>query len=186
MRCIWGRVGIVPLNRLVEPDPRHVECIAYANHPRACVSAYLRGENLSPGDRLQEGIDKSIGFGIWEWRDIITGASWEPYGGLRAYYANAQTRNDTGPRPAAVEYLLGDDGTSPPSEYCNAARPSAGDHTGRLRALWVSTGAVHAGTGDIYKRTYSWRADQVERQYTCLLTRRHSSRFFSHSPVARP
>src|SRR5687768_12109310 len=65
-----------------------------------------------------------------------------------------------------------------PSHHCDTARPStnSSDHTGRLRALWVSNTSLNDTanlSGQIYKRTYTWAADQVKVQDTCLLTNSH-------------
>ncbi len=93
---------------------------------------------------------------------MISDIQWEPYGGLRSYLA--------GTTPATrVEYLKGGDGHSTPGSPCSMSRPidSSNDRTGRLRALWVST---NAGTsGDAYRRGYTWRADQLVQEDTCLL-----------------
>jgi RHS repeat-associated protein len=99
---------------------------------------------------------------------LISNVLWEPYGGLRGY----QITHPGSSTMSTVEYLLGDDGTKAPNA-CPSAAPDAAksDHTGRLRGLWVSTGAQPAGsaTGDIYTRTYTWQADQVVRTDSCTL-----------------
>ncbi|NNC03988.1 hypothetical protein HJC10_14175 [Corallococcus exiguus] len=102
---------------------------------------------------------------------LVSKVAWEPFGGLRGYQINplpAQTR------PVAVEYALGDDGTQAPSG-CSAAFPSAtnSDLTGRVRSLRVYRDDFNPGStfndGGIYKRTYTWNADQVVRTDTCVL-----------------
>jgi RHS repeat-associated protein len=100
---------------------------------------------------------------------VLTNIAWEPFGGLRGYQLNPPSA------PAlevAVEYAQGDDGSVPPAD-CSVGFPSMfnSDRTGRLRSLRVSTGPFipGAGSGDIYKRTYTWKADQVVRTDTCLL-----------------
>jgi len=106
------------------------------------------------------------------WADggtVIQGAVWEPYGGLRGY----EVDSDGG--KVGVEYMLGDDGTSPP-DGCPSSAPDtvSPDHTGRLRGLWVTRGEFTAGsphTGNkLYTRTYTWQADQVAEIDTCLLS----------------
>ncbi|WP_395847605.1 RHS repeat-associated core domain-containing protein [Cystobacter fuscus] len=104
----------------------------------------------------------------WTTRRLLSNVTWEPYGGLRGY-----TLNQPGASGAmTVEYGLGDDGSVLPAG-CSTSFPSAAnsDLTGRLRSLRVSSGSVAmgAGTGDIYQRTYTWKADQVVRTDTCLL-----------------
>ena len=74
---------------------------------------------------------------------------------------------------SGVEYFLGDDSAVTPSSGCPSSAPSSSssDHTGRIRALWVSTGTFSAGSGNgaTYKRTYTWQADQLREEDTCLL-----------------
>ncbi|MCP3168876.1 RHS repeat-associated core domain-containing protein [Myxococcus qinghaiensis] len=102
-----------------------------------------------------------------EERTVLSNIAWEPLGGLRGY----QVHHSNG-GASAVEYALGDDGSVTPSG-CAAAFPSStsSDLTGRLRSLRVSSGAFVAGSGagNIYKRSYTWQADQVARIDTCLL-----------------
>ncbi|HEX8537281.1 MAG TPA: RHS repeat-associated core domain-containing protein, partial [Cystobacter sp.] len=104
----------------------------------------------------------------WTTRRLLSTVTWEPYGGLRGYTLTHPTTAQT----STVEYGLGDDGSVPPAG-CSTSAPSAtnSDLTGRLRSLRVSSGSVAmgAGTGDIYQRTYTWKADQVVRTDTCLL-----------------
>ena len=68
--------------------------------------------------------------------------------------------------PFAVDYLLGDNSSQPPSSQCPSSAPGSSDYTGRVRGLWASTG--DAGTGDIYKRTWTWNADVISQTDTCL------------------
>jgi RHS repeat-associated protein len=100
---------------------------------------------------------------------LVSHIIWEPFGGLRGYQLNSPTPTGSS---RSVEYALGDDGSVPPSD-CDVGFPSPGlsDQTGRLRSLRVSSGEFvpGAGSGDIYKRTYTWKADQVARIDTCLL-----------------
>jgi RHS repeat-associated protein len=104
----------------------------------------------------------------WASLPIINSVIWEPYGGLRGY----QISHPGSSTVSTIEYMLGDDGTVAPSA-CPVNPPSAtsSDHTGRLRGLWVSSGSQAPGvaTGDIYKRTYTWKADQVASTDSCLL-----------------
>jgi len=90
---------------------------------------------------------------------IVSDVQWEPYGGLRSYQVTAG-----GTQPARlVEYLPGDNAATP---GCPATRPTAVDATGRLRGLWVSS---LGRSGDLFKLTYTWQADQVAQTDTCLL-----------------
>jgi RHS repeat-associated protein len=113
--------------------------------------------------------DLDIG-GTVSTQTLLSQIQWEPYGGLRAYEAEA-IANASGQQQTAVEYLLGDNGSSAVSTQCNQSRPVApGDATGRLRGLWVSAHALDGtGTGDIFKRSYQWSADQLVTQASCLL-----------------
>ena len=103
---------------------------------------------------------------------LLSSVSWEPYGGLRGYQVNSPTVSTT---HASVEYLLGDNSTVATMTSCPGSRPSSpsSDHSGRLRALWVSTGAYTpsspTGTGNILGRQYTWRGDQLVSQAGCLL-----------------
>jgi RHS repeat-associated protein len=105
--------------------------------------------------------------GTIELHRMVSDVVWEPYGGLRGYQLLPPHGG-----PIAVEYALGDDGSVAPGD-CGAGFPAVAtsDLTGRLRALWVSHGRFTpgVGSGDIYKRAYTWKADQVARIDTCLL-----------------
>lgn len=103
----------------------------------------------------------------WQTVAVVRNVVWEPYGELRGY----QLTHPTSGTVSTVEYLLGDDGTLAPTG-CPTAPPSTStsDHTGRLRALWVSTDthSPGTGTGDIFKATYTWKADQLTQESTCI------------------
>lgn len=105
---------------------------------------------------------------------LLTNITWEPFGGLRGYQINAPTNISSA--SASVEYLLGDNSSVSTMTSCSSPpRPSGStsDQTGRLRALWVSTGSYSpyspTGTGNIFARQYSWQGDQLTSQATCLL-----------------
>jgi len=117
----------------------------------------------------------------------ISAVTWEPYGALRGYQIN----HPDGPT-SAIEYMLGDDSSTAPSagSECPASAPDPGsgsDHTGRLRALRVSSGAFDPGVsnGHIYKRTYTWTADQVARIDTCVLDAGVRTETFSYDQMLR-
>jgi RHS repeat-associated protein len=110
----------------------------------------------------------------WQgWVDVVRKIEWEPYGALRGYelaYTNGPT--------AGLEYHLGGTGSSLPTTGSScptlATVLSGGsDYTGRLRAVWLSNGNYVKGstsaTGDLYKRIYTWAADQVARVDTCTI-----------------
>lgn len=106
------------------------------------------------------------------WADggtVIQGIAWEPYGSMRGYEI------DTDGGKEGVEYMLGDDGTVAPTG-CPTSAPSTGssDHTGYLRALWVTGGAFSAGSpstsNETYRRVYTWQGDQVKEIDSCLLS----------------
>jgi RHS repeat-associated protein len=106
-----------------------------------------------------------------ERRPVVASVTWEPFGGLAAWQLALQPASGAAPLIASVEYLLGDDATSAPSSGCAAPRPSSADSdaSGRLRAIWVSSGPLGSGSGDIFKRTLTWKADALMAQDSCLL-----------------
>lgn len=103
---------------------------------------------------------------------LLKDIQWEPYGGIKSYAVQTHLSTGTGTTPwRYVDYLRTAPATVPLS-LCNATGLAAGnDYTGRLKALTVSTEAERtAGRyGDIYKRVYTWKADQLVREDTCLL-----------------
>lgn len=122
----------------------------------------------------QDRVDK-VSISTWDGltsnsHDIITNIDWEPYGGLRAYQMNSPASSAV----SSAEYLLSGDSATEPSLHCGLGRPSGLDETGRLRALWVSRAPLSSSpsyrVGDIYRRTFTWTADQLTTQDTCLLT----------------
>ncbi|MBL8917159.1 MAG: hypothetical protein JNM17_41015 [Archangium sp.] len=106
---------------------------------------------------------------------IITSVAWEPYGGLRSYVAEHTATSNT----SRVEYMLGGNAAQAPGgggvTACSDTAPSVTsgyDKTGRLRSLRVSfgsTSSLGSGNGEIFKRLYTWSADQVARMDTCYL-----------------
>ncbi|AKQ64855.1 Rhs family protein [Myxococcus hansupus] len=142
----------------------NVDSITY---PHGRVVKYVYGTGATV-DRVQA-VDVRLwsSSGFLDTR-LIQGVVWEPYGQLRGYQVNHPTTSNS----SAVEYMLGDNSGSVPAA-CPAAPPivASGDLTGRLRALRVSTGtlAAGAGSGDIYKQTYTWHGDQVSQVDTCVL-----------------
>lgn len=91
-----------------------------------------------------------------EQRQLVSNVAWEPYGGLRKYRAE--------PEEFWVDYEQGA-ATSAPAARCPSGQlGEALDQTQRLRSLRVSS-----ASREVYRRTYTWRADQVERIDTCYL-----------------
>jgi RHS repeat-associated protein len=94
-----------------------------------------------------------------KWSDpatIIENVAWEPYGGLRGYQID-----HPGGEQTAVEYAMGEANAAPPATPLGA---SARDKSGRVRALWVTTGELQLGKphkDPIYAQQYQWKADQV-------------------------
>jgi RHS repeat-associated protein len=161
--------------------------LASMTYPHGRRVSYLYPSDLSRVDRV-ESIAVSMYVGnplVWTPHTLVSHVSWEPYGGLRGYRMQFPATATT----ASVEYLLGDDAGTVPAAECPSAPPSqaASDRTGRLRALWVSSGAwpLGSGTGDIYKRTYTWRADQVSRIQTCLRNAPSQTELFDYDRLLR-
>ncbi|QSQ11546.1 RHS repeat-associated core domain-containing protein [Myxococcus landrumensis] len=76
-------------------------------------------------------------------------------------------------QPVTVDYFPHYYTQSPPSSCALDAGgyPGSSDLSGRTRGILVSSGsfAPSSGTGDIYKRFYTWKGDQIIRTDTCLL-----------------
>ncbi|MCY1033719.1 RHS repeat-associated core domain-containing protein [Corallococcus sp. BB11-1] len=98
---------------------------------------------------------------------LITSVEWEPYGGLKAY--KVHSRGEAGVPPSAqVRYHQG--GTNVGMVDCSSssftqAVDSAGVPFGRLSGMSVS----RVTTGDVFKRAYRYKADQLEGEQTCIL-----------------
>jgi RHS repeat-associated protein len=122
---------------------------------------------------------------------LLSNVTWEPFGGLRGYEIDAPTSISSA--KAAVEYLQGDNSTVSTMTSCSGvSRPSStsSDHSGRLRALWVSSGTYvpysPTGTGNIFARQYTWQGNQLSTQASCLLQTSGTpltENFFSSSAV---
>ncbi|WNG44471.1 RHS repeat-associated core domain-containing protein [Archangium minus] len=112
------------------------------------------------------------------WTGIVTllkDVQWEPYGGLKSYALQAHLSTNTGTTSwRYVDYLRTASATTPLSRCSDTGIVSGSDYTGRLKAVTVSTEAERAAGryGDIYKRVYTWKADQVVREDTCVLDTR--------------
>jgi RHS repeat-associated protein len=126
---------------------------------------------VAPRERLKSiSVDVYSG-SAWTSPTVLSGALYEPYGAIRAYQINPP-----GASPArsalAVEYLTGSNSRPTPSTCSSVTRSDYDtDFSGRLRELFVSSGALGpAWTGDVFKRRYTWKADQLLQQETCLLS----------------
>ncbi|WP_338873656.1 RHS repeat-associated core domain-containing protein [Myxococcus stipitatus] len=105
----------------------------------------------------------------WTSLASISNIEWQPYGGLRAYQINPPSST----QPVTVDYFPHLYTQSPPSSCAADAGGYQGsvDLSGRTRGILVSSGSfgLSSGTGNIYKRFYTWKGDQVIRTDTCLL-----------------
>ncbi|NOK21947.1 RHS repeat-associated core domain-containing protein [Corallococcus carmarthensis] len=98
---------------------------------------------------------------------LITGVEWEPYGGLKSYWVHSRGENGV-PPSARVQYHQG--GSNAGIADCSTASfaqavDSVGVPFGRLSGLSVTRVTL----GDVFKRTYRYRADQLFDEDTCLL-----------------
>jgi RHS repeat-associated protein len=145
-------------------------------HGRTVRYAYYPVESGQPG-RVQ-----AISVDTWEGasltpvtRPLIRNVRWEPFGGIRDYELVAPLAA-AGSQVASVEYLPGAADTASGIHCGVSARSDANDGTGRLRGLWVSGvgmgTAEGSRTGDIFRRLYRWKADQLVEESTCLLQNR--------------
>jgi RHS repeat-associated protein len=139
---------------------------------RALTYNYLQTGNR---DRVSSiDVQRREADGGWSTKRLIDGVEWEPYGGLRRYQAKASNVAFDGGTDFTVEYMLGDNGTVLPAITCSSTAPSPGnsDFTGRVRALFVTSGAdagLGQGSGDIYRRWYTYQADVPTFIESCLL-----------------
>ena len=88
---------------------------------------------------------------------LVDQITWEPYGGLRSYRMHFE---DGG--TATLDYEMGAASTTPATDCPTSALSEAVDHTGRLRSIRLS-----GASGDIYRKTYQWSADEVTRTAAC-------------------
>ncbi len=91
-------------------------------------------------------------------RSIATAVKWEPFGGVRSYTMQFPVSANS----ATVENEVGAASTMAVSACPTSAASETNDRTGRLRSIRVWDSATN-----IYRRTYVWRADQVERIDSC-------------------
>ncbi|MCE9672351.1 hypothetical protein LY474_31550 [Myxococcus stipitatus] len=105
---------------------------------------------------------------VWSgYLPIVEEIKWEPFGGVRSYVFIA-SKAATGAQRARVEYHTG--GTNQPLASCSGTSfTSAGDTTGRISGLTVSRSEAGGSLGDLFKRAYTWKGDQLIQEDTCLL-----------------
>ncbi|HZI12068.1 MAG TPA: RHS repeat-associated core domain-containing protein, partial [Myxococcus sp.] len=106
---------------------------------------------------------------------VLKDIQWEPYGGVKSYAINTHLSTGTGTTQwRYVDYLRTAPATVPLAKCNSTGLTSGSDYTGRLKAVTVSTQAErNAGRpGDLFKRVYTWKADQVVREDTCVLDTR--------------
>ncbi|MFP2928002.1 RHS repeat-associated core domain-containing protein [Pyxidicoccus sp. 3LG] len=153
--------------RLLSETYPHGRTVRYTYYP----------EGSGQPDRVQ-----AVSVDTWEGtaltpatRTLIRNVRWDPFGGMRDYELVAPLAA-SGSQVASVEYLPGQADTSS-AVHCGAsARPGGSDGTGRLRGLWVSgvgmSTSESSRTGDLFRRLYRWKADQLVEESTCLLQNR--------------
>lgn len=162
-----SRYTYSPDGRLLSETYPHGRIVRYTYYP----------DGSGQQDRVQ-----AISVDMWEGsslspttRTLIRNVRWEPYGGIRDYELVAPLA-PAGSQVARVEYLPGAADSVSTTHCGTAARSDANDGTGRLRGLWVSgTGmgtSESSRTGDIFRRLYQWKADQLVEESTCLLQNR--------------
>lgn len=143
--------------------------LAQIVYPHGRTVTYVYGTGAAAG--RVSALDVSLYDGTsWRVERILSGAVWEPYAGLRGY----QLHHPGSSSLSSIEYALGDDASSATGiTSCPAPFPSAAlsDVSGRLRSLRVSSGAFvpGSGSGDIFQRSYWWKAGHVAADYTCVL-----------------
>ncbi|NMO14735.1 RHS repeat-associated core domain-containing protein [Pyxidicoccus fallax] len=141
--------------------------LASVTYPHGRTVTYVHGTGAA-ADRVNA-VDVSLHDGSgWTTTRLLSNVVWEPFGGVRGYQLN----HTQGGGASGVEFSLGDNATVAPAG-CSVMPPSmaTSDLSGRVRALRVSSGAFisGAGAGDIFQRTFTWKADQVVRTDSCLL-----------------
>jgi YD repeat-containing protein len=193
----WGRVEAIYRRRAGAGEPRTLACgelhtndtpnsrFTYSPDGKLIAETYPHGRVVryryyfagsGQEDRVQSievdtyGVDEVTGAMTTTSRTLLRNAQWEPFGGLRAYEVVTPLAA-AGQDVVSIEYLLGGDNT--PAAACNASRPGTGDTSGHLRALWVSGASLSSPeasrSGNIFRRTYSWKGDQLSREDTCVL-----------------
>ncbi|WP_161607134.1 RHS repeat-associated core domain-containing protein [Myxococcus xanthus] len=106
--------------------------------------------------------------GLWGGMQLLVeNVQWEPFAGLRSYELIAPNAPASAQK-AKVEYHW--TGSNQPLSTCSSTSFATGsDSTGRMFGLTVSKSEAGGALGDIFKRVYTWRADQLLQEDTCLL-----------------
>ncbi|WP_223636890.1 RHS repeat-associated core domain-containing protein [Corallococcus sp. EGB] len=135
----------------------HRVSYGYRNHPSSSV----------PSDRIGTVTVERWNGTSWTALANVSDILWEPYGGLRSYKINSPGAAN----PLYVEYSLGDNTSAPPTSPCTEGITSAPDYTGRQRSVWVSSAGFSwsGGHGNLYRRVYTWKGDEIIQEDTCLL-----------------
>ncbi|AFE05111.1 RHS repeat family [Corallococcus coralloides DSM 2259] len=99
---------------------------------------------------------------------LITGVEWEPYGGVKSYWVHS--RGETGvPTVAKIQYHQGGKNTAlgncSQTAFSQVVDGVGSPPFGRLSGLSVT----RANLGDVFKRTYRYRADLLLDEDTCVL-----------------
>ncbi|WP_233609528.1 RHS repeat-associated core domain-containing protein [Corallococcus sp. AB049A] len=120
-----------------------------------------------PSDRVGTVTVERWSGSAWTALASVSDILWEPYAGLRSYKVNSPGAAN----PLYVEYALGNNRDAPPVSPCSEAAPPYPDFTGRQRNVWVSSAGFSwsGGTGNLYRRVYTWKGDEIIQEDTCLL-----------------
>lgn len=151
------RTGVTACSSAALQDVQHTSYSWSANgnlmtvtYPFGRTVTYEYG-NASAPDRPTRVLTSQYDGASWSsGTPLLSGIVWEPYGGLRAYIVDHQSAC----MPTYVNYRH------------VAPGGSADTHTGFLGSLTVSTTETGA---ELYRRDYSWKADQVQSISTYLL-----------------
>ncbi|MGC4122591.1 MAG: hypothetical protein QM765_50080 [Myxococcales bacterium] len=96
---------------------------------------------------------------------VVRNVEWEPFGGL-SRYSIPDNRSTPVLGDVWIERLAGLPESALSGGACNSyQRDAASDYSGRTRSLLVSSSA--AGSGDLFRKTLRWRADQIAESETC-------------------
>ncbi|WP_147450499.1 RHS repeat-associated core domain-containing protein [Corallococcus carmarthensis] len=141
--------------------------VTYPYGHRVTYGYRLYPSTTVPSDRVETVTVERWSGTAWTALANVSDFLWEPYGGLRAYKINSPGAAN----PLYVEYSLGDNSGAPPTAPCTEGAPPYSDYTGRQRSVWVSSAnfSWYGGTGNLYRRVYTWKGDEIIQEDTCLL-----------------
>ena len=140
---------------LAYSDNGNLTSLTYG-HQRQVIYVYGTGAFKDRETSVQSNV--FLGDGGTSTRTLLSSILWEPFGGVRSYVMNFPATGNS----ASLENEVGAAGTAPASSCLTSALSETNDKTGRLRSIRVWDGSTN-----IYRRTYAWRADQVERIDSC-------------------